>query len=45
MHGKSKGLANEQFGIEKFHMDSNIYYWKMLRNITLKMVNFEPFEI
>ena len=24
-------------------MDSTICYWKMFRNTTLKMVNFEPF--
>ena len=29
--------------VEKFHMDSIICYWKMLRNTMLKMVNFEPF--
>ena len=40
---KSKGFANEQFEVEKFHMNSTISFWKMFRNTTLKMVNFEPF--
>ena len=34
----------EKFEVEKLHMDSIMCYWKMFKNSTLKIVNFEPFS-
>ena len=46
MYEHVSALLMEKFEGEKLHIDSIMCYWKMFKNSTLKMVNFEPiFEI
>ena len=42
MYEHVHALLMEKFEVEKLHMDSIMCYWKMFKNGTLKMVNFEP---
>ena len=43
MYEDASALGMETFEVEKLHMDSIMCFWKMFRNTTLNMVNFEPF--
>ena len=42
MYEHVSALLMQKFEVEKLHMDSIMCYWKMLKNTTLKMVNFGP---